>query len=253
MKNSNKIGFTLLEMLLAIAITLIISGLFFTLLVTIRSSYYRSYNDDDCADIAQMYAQALENQVLYDCQNGVADTIKIDDHGILTSSANDFEFSNINNFNNAGTNQKWDIRMVCHFDSSTNVFSYSFYFIDKYINPNYLHYVYEGSFWIPNYMPYVHHNMGDADEFTPGPGNVYSWDYNYSGSATHNSFNINITNPGTVDSYGNLTASSLEGGYYTRVTTEGAGRMVGDDTAPTASVPYTSSSVTIAAAGGGGT
>ena len=249
MKKANKKGFTLLEMLLAIAITLIISGLFFTMLVTIRSSYYRAYNDDDCADIAQMYAQALENQVLYDCQNGVADTIKIDDHGILTSTANDFDFSNINNFNNSGTNQKWDIRMVCHFDTSTNVFSYSFYFIDKYINPNYLHYVYEGSFWIPNYMPYSNHNAGAGDLYIPGT--TYAWDYNY--SAPSNSFNLTITNPGVVDGAGNLTASALEGGYYTRVTTEGAGRMVGDNTAPTASVPHISSSVTIAAAGGGGT
>ena len=251
MKKSNKIGFTLLEMLLAIAITLIISGLFFTLLVTIRSSFYRAYNDADCADIAQMYAQALENQVLYDCQNGVADTIKIDAHGVLTSTANDFDFSNIENFNNAGTNQKWDIRMVCHFDSSTNIFSYKFYFIDKYINPNYLHYVYEGSFWIPNYMPYTNHNIGVGDSFTPGPGAVYSWDYNY--SAPSNSFNITITNPGVVDGVGNLTPSSTEDNYFTRVTTEGAGRMIGDRTAPTASVPATSSSVTIAAAGGGGT
>ena len=68
MIKTNKKGFTLLEMLLAIAITMIIVGLFTTLLVAIRSSYYRAYNDDDCADIAQMYAQALENQVLYDCQ-----------------------------------------------------------------------------------------------------------------------------------------------------------------------------------------
>ena len=73
MKRSNKRGFTLVEMLLAIAITLLISGLFVTLIATVRASYYRTYNDNDCADIAAMYAEALENTVLYDVQNGAAD------------------------------------------------------------------------------------------------------------------------------------------------------------------------------------
>ena len=56
MKRASKKGFTLIEMLLAIAITMIISGLFISLIVSIRSSYYRSYNDVDCSDIGIFYS-----------------------------------------------------------------------------------------------------------------------------------------------------------------------------------------------------
>ena len=112
MKRINKRGFTLIEMLLAIAVTMIICGLFFTLVIAIRSSYYRSYNDDDCADIAQMYGAALENQVLYDIQNGLDDKIYIDSNGILTNQLGTITFDLIDDFNRTSTEQKWDIRMM---------------------------------------------------------------------------------------------------------------------------------------------
>lgn len=246
MKRASKKGFTLIEMLLAIAITMIISGLFISLIVAIRSSYYRTYNDVDCADIAAMYAEALENTVLNDVQNGIDDSITINSAGILTNSTGTITFDSIENFNRADggdAGRKWDIRMVCLFDASTGEFRYKFFFVDKYVNEDYLHYVYEGSFWIPNYTPYQAHTVGQGDVVTPSE--VNSWDYNY--TAGSYPFTITITDPGVVDgTTGSLTAAALEGSFHTRVGTTSMGELRTDpsDTA-TVSIPARSSVVAI--------
>lgn len=251
MKKTNKKGFTLLEMLLAIAITMIIVGLFTTLLVAIRSSYYRAYNDDDCADIAQMYAQALENQVLYDCQQSVTDRIYMD-NSVLKSDIGDFGFDHIPNFNNSDRRDehgnpapKWDIRMICNYNASTSEFTYAFYFIDLYVQPGYVHYVYEGSFWLPNYMPYVSHNIGVGDEFTPSGTAVYGWDYNFNGGVSRD-FSIAIDHSATVDGNGHLVPDAADGGtFYTRYTSDAIGSFSTDDTSDTIVVPENNSIVKI--------
>lgn len=254
MKRTNKKGFTLLEMLLAIAITMIIVGLFTTLLVAIRSSYYRAYNDDDCADIAQMYAQALENQVLYDCQNHVSDKIYMDD-SVLTSDTGDFGFEDIPNFNNServdsdgNPAPKWDIRMICNWNASTSEFTYAFYFIDLYVQPGYVHYVYEGSFWVPNYMPYVQHNVGVGDEFDPTSGGVYGWDYNFNGGQSR-SFSIALEHPATIDANGHPVPDSADAGtFYSRYVSDSVGSFTTDDTSTTITVPANSTTINITGA-----
>ena len=206
-KRNSKRGFTLVEMMLAIAITLIISGFFVTLLVSIRSSYYRTYNDDDCADIAALYAEALENTILYDVQNGITDDeIKIDPAtSILVNSKHTITFPA--GFNNADVNQKWEIRMLCAFNDRTGEFQYSFYFIDRYVQPGYLHYVYQGSFWIPTYVEFVPRTVGNGDEVAPGETN--SWDYNYSRSTVNHECHPVISPATTVDENGIIGPSSL--------------------------------------------
>ena len=241
MKRSSKKGFTLIEMLLAIAITLVISGLFITLIVAIKSSYYRTYNDDDCSEIAAMYAESLENTILYDIQNGISDTISLDSNSILTNTNHTINFDAIDNFNRAGTNQKWDIRMVCIWDPTTNELTYKFYFIDLYVNPGYIHYVYQGSFWIPSYPAYQNHNMGSGDEFDPASTGAYDWDYNI--TSITNPFTLTVVNPGVV-SGGELVGASMTGGYFTRITNDNLGNMIGDGSA-SAQAPATSSSITI--------
>ncbi len=235
-------------MLLAIAITMIISGLFISLVIAIRSSYYRTYNDVDCSDIAAMYAEALENAVLADVQNGVTDdVISLNSAGVLTNTAGTINFNAIDNFNRAGGGddaRKWDIRMVCMFNSTTGEFRYRFFFVDKYVNEDYLHYTYEGSFWIPNYAPYQAHTVGQGDEVNPGDTN--SWDYNY--TAGQYPFTITITDPAVEAGDGSLTSAALEGGFHLRVGTTGTGELRTDpaDTS-TVSIPARSSQVTIAA------
>ena len=249
MKRASKKGFTLIEMLLAIAITTIIGGLFVSLVVAIRSSYYRTYNDVDCSDIAAMYAEALENAVLADVQNcATTDVITLNSStGVLSNSAGTINFTAIDNFNRAdggGTNRKWDIRMVCMFDSSTGEFRYRFFFIDKYVNENYLHYTYEGSFWIPNYAPYQSHTVGRNDEVRPSETNT--WDYNYTAGAYP--FTITILPPAIIAADGTLTAATLEDGFRVRAGTTGMGELRTNPSDATVSIPRSSSVITIAPA-----
>ncbi|MBR5387012.1 MAG: type II secretion system protein [Clostridiales bacterium] len=245
MKRTNKHGFTLIEMLLAIAITLIISGLFISLIVAIRASYYRTYNDDDCADIAAMYAEALENQILLDIQNNEDDEISIGADGILTNTNTNHPigFDMIDNFNRASTNQKWLIRMICYYNSDTNEFRYQFFFVDKYVNPGYLHYVYEGSFWIPYYAPFQNHTLGSGDEYDLAGGGNYDWDYNV-GSISDTGFSITITPTTTQNVSGDLI-TTMEGGYYTRYANDGMGNMGVVTGTNTGEIPTTSATVTI--------
>jgi len=251
-KRASKKGFTLIEMLLAIDITMIISGLFISLIVSIRSSYYRSYNDVDCSDIAAMYAEALENTVLYDVQHGIDDEISINGSGILTNTAHTINFSAIENFNRAdggADGRKWDIRMICYFNERTGEFRYKIFFIDKYINTDYLHYVYEGSFWIPTYMPYQSHIVGQGDVVNPGERS--DWDYNFPPTTTPApSFPARITlaDAGIVDADNNLTYGSgnSQGGFHTRVGTTSLGELRTDPSdSTTVTIPARSTVVTI--------
>lgn len=246
MKRTNKHGFTMIEMLLAIAITLIISGLFISLIVAIRSSYYRTYNDDDCADIAAMYAEALENQILLDIQNDEDDTISIGADGILTNTntSHPIEFDLIDNFNRTSTEQKWDIRMICYYNADTNEFRYQFFFVDKYVNPGYLHYVYEGSFWIPYYAPYNNHNLGSGDEYDVAGGGNYDWDYNV-GGISDTGFAITVSPATSYDEASDELVTGMTGGYYVRYGNDGMGRMGVVTGTDTGEIPTTSATVTI--------
>ena len=232
MKRVSKKGFTLLELMLAIAIALVISGLFISLIVAIRTSFYRAYNDDDCTDIAAMYARALENQILYDVQNGVTDTITIDSDGVLTSTANNFGFADrIVNFNNSSSEQKWDIRMLAYYNEQTGEFIYKFYFIDLYVNPGYCHYVYEGSFWIPEY-----------------PGFINNADYTVNGGATtkEDYFSITIAPAGVPDPAvpGSILPTNTESFYSLIIYDEYGNRDI-NDASTEINVPVASSSIIV--------
>jgi len=247
-KKINKHGFTLIEMLLAIAITMIICGLFFTLIIAIRSSYYRSYNDDDCADIAQMYAAALENQVLYDIMHGLDDKIYIDSNGVLTNQLGTITFDEIDDFNRTSTEQKWDIRMMCMYDEATCEFTYRFWFVDKYVDTDYLHYTYQGSFWIPYYAVRENGNLGSGDEFNPSGTDPNLWDYNVGAPSVN--YTISITPEAVISGAaweaGLLTSSSLSGSFHTRAGTNSVGRLQTDSAdTNTVSIPAGSSVVTI--------
>jgi len=259
-KKSNKQGFTLLEMLLAIAIALVISGVFLSLIVAIKTSYYRTYNDDDCADIAAMYAEALENTVLYDIQHGVRDVISIDPNtSILINDNHTITFGDIDNFNRASpsaADRKWDIRMICYLDENTGEFRYQFYFIDLYVQPGYLHYVYEGSFWIPCYNKFRQQVIGQGDEVTSSE--VNGWDYNY--SAPETSLRVSVAPEGELQADG--TISGAEGNMtnliigndghdhtlHNRIQNDEMGRFTDvDNAAYVVSVPQHSSVITITA------
>ena len=269
MRRNSKRGFTLVEMMLAIAITLLISGLFVTLIATIRASYYRTYNDNDCAEIAAMYAEALENTVLYDVQHHQGDTIKIGDHSVLENTNTACPIVFASDFNRVtttledgtvGTKDKWIIRMICSYDNSTGEFRYKFFFLDNYIQPGYLHYVYEGSFWIPNYPEFVQQTVGSNDSFSllHGTSGSYGWDYNYTAGSVHYSVRCDPAGQevgGLFISPGHMTANFGSGNIHTRIVRNSLGGYVVDAsskiTEANRGIPSDSTIVTIGVVTGG--
>lgn len=234
MKRFNKRAFTLIEMLLAIAVSMIIVGLFLSLIISIRSSYYRAYNDDDCADIAAMYATALENQILDDIAHHHEDTITLDANSIMVNNVDGtgdtFDFDGIiEDFNRAsGVPRKWDIRMICYYDASTCEFFYKFYFIDNYVTENYVHYEYEGSFWIPYYQSFENPNLGSGDMIDPSSADPNAWDYNM--GSVDVPFSIDITpSINVVCTDGALSADGDGNTYNSRAVTNNRGTLSTDD------------------------
>ena len=65
----NRKGFTLVEMLLSLAIICMIGGVIGGVCVSISNSFVTTYNIDDSADYALLYAKAFENSFL-DCTQG---------------------------------------------------------------------------------------------------------------------------------------------------------------------------------------
>ena len=60
----SKKGFTLLEVMLSVAIIAIIGGLYVTMLLSVHESHNTIYNIDNSTDYAMLYAKAIENNVL---------------------------------------------------------------------------------------------------------------------------------------------------------------------------------------------
>ena len=197
---SSKKGFTLVEMMLAIAIIMLISGLFVSLIIAVKDSFYRVYNDDDSSDYAALYAQALENQVLYDVQNGNTRSyhMSVTDYILVTGDDDDtFGFRSMNSFNqNKDGKYKWRAYLVIEHNAdgslpttnkqtgetiADNTVQYSIYMVDNYYNPGQLVQKYTGSFWVPTHGSFQAGdkanlkvtNDGAAVEFSSASGTVY--------------------------------------------------------------------------------
>ena len=194
-QNKNKKGFTLVEMILSLAIICIIGGVIGGICVSISDSFSTTYNIDDSTDYAILYANGFENSFLKETQGttGAAGDKFIwcvqPVGGIpkLTVTDKDSHSSAIfePNFIKTGSgDSKWDIRMFYKFDTTTKCVSYKIFVKDNYSRTHYV-YMYEGSFWVPRFTERAKQNgvedsrqiivSGDAmteDTFS----NTYNWD-----------------------------------------------------------------------------
>ncbi|MBO4637770.1 MAG: prepilin-type N-terminal cleavage/methylation domain-containing protein [Clostridiales bacterium] len=162
MKRKNKKGFTLIEMMLSIAIIVLISGLFASLIWATKDTYYRTYNNNDSTDYAALYSQALENFILRDWQmiNSLEDKkvsycIRDADSAIVRGEGNSPTYSPIftlEQMTNRAGDQKWRIYITDVSFTSTNnqyLLKYTIYVIDNYTNPGTLQSSYTSSMWLP--------------------------------------------------------------------------------------------------------
>lgn len=161
MTKANKKGFTLLEMMLSIAIIVLVSGLFVSLILATKDSYYRTYNRNDSTDYAALYSQALENQILRDWQMmpTINDTIKYGITADGTSSlarevGGSFQHPtpifNLSQMTNKNGDIKWEIYIGnVVWDEENNKLTYTIYIVDNYYHPGSLQSTYTSSIWLP--------------------------------------------------------------------------------------------------------
>lgn len=190
----NKYGFTLVEMMLSIAIIIIISVLFVPMLISVKDSFKRVYNANDAADYAQLYAKAFENQLIYDIQNGVSGssyTYRVTPYDATNASnsciflANETDVYNFAEINGMNTNRdgkpKWEIIMDYDVDVLPSgkgyIIEYCVVMVDQFNDPGSVELEYGGSFWIPPMM------AGDAGAtpsfFISGSSTGYTYKHDH--------------------------------------------------------------------------
>ncbi len=161
MKKKNKKGFTLVELMLAIALIALISTLFISLMVAIKESYQRTYNANDATDYAQLYAQAIENVILKDTQRNVASgstfvyQVNGTDSTLMVNGTPIFQLEQMTNRDGV---VKWNIyidKNNTYFEEDSGIFHYKFILVDGYNyefgHPGTVQLEYEGAFWIPHF------------------------------------------------------------------------------------------------------
>lgn len=148
---NNKKGFTLLELMLSIAIIAMISGLFVILIVSIKDSFMTVYNQNDSADYGIMFDRGFEQSFYrnakYDAAKGsYAYQVK----NSLLYCNKEIQFPTAQNKTKEGK-PKWDIYMGYQWNPDTFEVKYKINIIDNYYNPGKLTYTIQNSLILPHF------------------------------------------------------------------------------------------------------
>ena len=154
---NNKKGFTLLEMMLSIAIILMVSGLLVTLIVCIKDSFMTVFNQNDSADYAVMFARGFEQSFIGKVVNETTENkyeykVGLDatnSYRLICNGNSVFETSQSKTQND--TKEKWIIKMGYNWDATRNMVNYRVYVWDNYYNPGKLAYIYSSGFMLPHF------------------------------------------------------------------------------------------------------
>lgn len=158
--HNSKRGFTLVEMMLALAIITIIGWTTVALMIAIKDSFMTTYNVNDSSDYAMLYANAFENSYLQHTRDNSTATIGVNpsDSILMADSTPVFTPRQMKTHNQT-TNQvvdKWVVRIYFSFNTSDyaqNV-KYKIFVIDNYYSPTRkVLCVTDGSVWAPHLKP----------------------------------------------------------------------------------------------------
>lgn len=164
---SSKKGFTLLEMMLSIAIVTIVSGCLVTLMIGVKDSYINTYNSDDSTDYAMLFAKGFENSFLgtvQDCNGHPATnaTWKVGTYtgldgqthqDLLMNGTPLLKLSQMK-VQQKGTNtivDKWKISMTYEYVMASGMVKYTITVVDNYYDPGVVKCVYNGGFFLPHF------------------------------------------------------------------------------------------------------
>jgi prepilin-type N-terminal cleavage/methylation domain-containing protein len=157
----NKKGFTLVELMLAIAIILLISGLFVDLVIATHESYYTTYNRNDASDYAQLYGKMIQDRILADRQDNAFASNTKRTYLMNTTDSQFYSTANPSTpvvampgaFLQNGTSPKWTFCISnVNYDTTTCMCTVSITVIDNFHSPGEVILTYDQTFWIPN-MP----------------------------------------------------------------------------------------------------
>lgn len=157
--HSNKRGFTLVEMMLALAIIVIIGWTTVALMMATKDSFMTTYNTNDSADYAVMYANFIENTYLSHtqyrtetklCINPTTHHSLMEDNGVVVFNPRQMQTKNVNT---GATVDKWEVRAYFYVDptDASSVLKYKIFVVDNYYSPTYKVMCYqEYSVWAPH-------------------------------------------------------------------------------------------------------
>lgn len=160
----NKKGFTLVEMVLSLAIICLLGTVIAGVCAQISSSFSTTYSIDDSADYALLYARGFENSFLANTQGGgtsgnvwkwyVNDP---SDHKstvptlrVITPDGVDSAVFEPKFIGNTTTSYKWSVRMFYKYDETNHVVKYRMFLKDNFSKTHYI-YMYDGDFWLPRF------------------------------------------------------------------------------------------------------
>ena len=154
---NNKRGFTLVEMMLALAIIVIIGWTTVALMRATKDSFMTTYNVNDSSDYAVLYSDGIENAFLRHTQEKSDATIKIDPaHSILRENGNQvFAPSQMQTkrISDGATVDKWEVRAFFRYAEADGkqVVQYKVFVVDNYYSPTYkVMCTHENAIWAPH-------------------------------------------------------------------------------------------------------
>lgn len=161
--HKSKKGFTLLEVMLSIAIIAIIGGLYVTMLLSVHESHNTIYNVDNSTDYAMLYAKAIENDVLGSVQDENPDnaTWMVDpaQSCLITKNGTPIFTLKQNQVGGPGAKKnKWNVQMTFDVDAQkldAQTYNYTVKYditvVDNFYDPGRITAQYSSSFVVPHF------------------------------------------------------------------------------------------------------
>lgn len=160
-QKKNKKGFTLVEMILSVAIICLIGGVIAGVCAAISNSFATTYSIDDSADYAMLYAKGFENSFLANTQPKVAgmqweisnpqnDSTKFPTLMFGPKDKTKKAVFEPKFIGNKSTDYKWRIAMFFYYDTDTETVKYRIFLADAYSKTNFI-YMYDDGFWVPRF------------------------------------------------------------------------------------------------------
>ena len=166
MIKKNRKGFTLVELMLSIAIICLLGGVIVSVVMAISNSFTTTYNIDDSADYAMLFAKGFENSFLANTQKtGHKDDVwewyvanpqsdgDVSVPTLMVKTPDKTTATAVFDPMYLGGNTspyKWEILMFYKWDPATENVLYRVYLQDNFNDSNFV-YSYDGSFWVPRY------------------------------------------------------------------------------------------------------